>query len=385
MKIFVFTGALILVIVLSSLMITAFWGGKAEKIPEKPVLIFRDDMTVAEFGAQNNLPDSLLKKIFGLQTQQNQQSKLSDHGLSHEEISTKIDQNLALIAESESKNWIKIRIKFALWFAFLIFILILVIKAKITAANRKWFYVAALIIFGILLGSDPSPMGTVKDAIVLFGSKRVIFPPRMIALGAFLLMVIFANKFICSWGCQLGALQDLIFRFNRNAADTKGIIKQYKIPFVISNSIRILFFVVFTAIAFLFATDIVELIDPFKIYNPVHIGLAGGIFIVALILTSVFVYRPWCHLFCPFGLVGWFLEKISLFKINVNYETCIACNKCAQACPSTVMEAILKRERIIPDCFACANCIETCPTDSIQLSRRRREKPPKGKFKSKQS
>jgi hypothetical protein len=24
---------------------------------------------------------------------------------------------------------------------------------------------------------------------------------------------------------------------------------------------------------------------------------------------------------CPFGLVGWIVEKVSLFKINVNYQT----------------------------------------------------------------
>jgi formate hydrogenlyase subunit 6/NADH:ubiquinone oxidoreductase subunit I len=46
------------------------------------------------------------------------------------------------------------------------------------------------------------------------------------------------------------------------------------------------------------------------------------------------------------------------------------------------MNAILKRENMIPDCFACANCIDVCPTDSICLGAGKREMPPEGKFKA---
>jgi formate hydrogenlyase subunit 6/NADH:ubiquinone oxidoreductase subunit I len=78
--------------------------------------------------------------------------------------------------------------------------------------------------------------------------------------------------------------------------------------------------------------------------------------------------------------VGWIVEKISIFKIHVDYDTCIACEACAKACPSSVMEAILKRERTIPDCFSCATCIGVCPTNSIRLKSGKRTMPPEGKF-----
>jgi NAD-dependent dihydropyrimidine dehydrogenase PreA subunit len=100
-------------------------------------------------------------------------------------------------------------------------------------------------------------------------------------------------------------------------------------------------------------------------------------------VASLFVYRPWCHFFCPFGLVGWIVEKKSLFKIKVNYDTCTACGTCTKACPSTVMDAILKQDRVTPDCFACATCIESCPTDSIHFAAGKRSKPPAGKFDKK--
>jgi polyferredoxin len=227
-------------------------------------------------------------------------------------------------------------------------------------------------------------MGTVKDAIHLYGSTGAIFPPRMIALTVFLVIVFAANKYICAWGCQVGVLQDLIFRLNQTGK-TKAIMgNQVKIPFALSNSIRFIFLGIFTIVAFVWSFDIIGPFDPFKIYKPAFLGMTGVIFVGILLIMSLFVYRPWCHFFCPFGLVGWLVEKVSRIRISVDYETCIACQKCATTCPSTVMGAILRQDKkTIPDCFACYACREICPTESISFSTRKRTLPPPGHFDKK--
>ena len=157
---------------------------------------------------------------------------------------------------------------------------------------------------------------------------------------------------------------------NRTRRSSKAILgRQIKVPFVLTNSIRVLFFGVFTLSALLWGLDIIDPVDPFKIYNPAHLGITGAIFVAILLFASLFVYRPWCHFLCPFGLVGWLVEKISLVRIRVNYGTCIACQRCVTACPSTVMGAIYRGDKLtIPDCFACYTCREVCPTDSISFS-----------------
>ncbi|MEW6335139.1 MAG: 4Fe-4S binding protein [Thermodesulfobacteriota bacterium] len=372
--------ALIAAVIVLSLGASGLWQGKPEKIPDDVPLVFQDGMTIAEFGRINALPNAVLKNAFELQSREDTEKKLDTLNLSRGDIAERITRSRVLEAEYESKNWVKIPLKFALWVLFLATVFVLMRRKKITAGIRKVLYLSAIVAFGILLGSDPSPMGTVKDAIALYGSKGVIFPPRMIALTVFLLLVVIANKFICSWGCQLGTLQDLIFRLNRDKGDRKGIVRQYRPPFHWTNGIRIAFFLIFTWAAFAWAADLIETIDPFRIYKPATIGLAAGIFIGFILTASLFVYRPWCHFFCPFGLVGWFLEKISLFKIVVHNETCIGCRACEKACPSTVMGAILMQDRTVPDCFACGTCIEVCPTDSIRLAAGRRTRPPEGKF-----
>jgi len=371
---------LVAAVVTLSFISSRLWGSKPEGLSQTKSLAIQDDMTVAQYGRRNELPPMLLKKVFGLQSPPDRQRFVGDFGMSTDEIVKKTQGLLALRAEHGSKNWVKIFVKFGLWLAFLSFVFVLMLRHRISARNRTWLLLAAVLIFGVVLGSDPSPMGTVKDAVVLLGAKGVLFPPRLIAFGVFLLLVIVANKFICSWGCQLGTLQDAIFRLNRDKQDRKGLFGQFNVPFVVSNSVRVAFFLAIVVFAFGWATDIVEGIDPFKVFKPQMLGAIGIAGAGAILVLSLFTWRPWCHFFCPFGLAGWVTEKISLFKIQVDYDKCIACEACAEACPSTVMDAILKRDRILPDCFACGTCIETCPTKAISLKAGRRTRPPAGKF-----
>ncbi|MHB0995435.1 MAG: hypothetical protein ACYC2I_03585 [Elusimicrobiales bacterium] len=69
--------------------------------------------------------------------------------------------------------------------------------------------------------------------------------------------------------------------------------------------------------------------------------------------ASLFIYRPWCHIFCPFGLAGWVAEKISVYRVRVD------CGKCV----------------------ACGDCLAACPSGAVAFSAVRRQLPPPGKFK----
>lgn len=369
-----FASALLLagLVVAGSYFSARLWGEKPERAGAANLrLSYAAGMTAEEFAEVNGLPREVAAAAFASRASM---PLYSIEDLPPDGLRASVERELALYNEHASKNWRKIALKFVMWFAFLAAVFQLLRRGLVKGALRNWLYFSSALLFGVALGSDPSPMGTVKDAIVLYAGSGAVFPPRLIALGVFLLLVVLANKFICSWGCQVGVLQDLLFRFGRG-----GGLRQYKIPFSITNTVRVLVLVAVTAAAFI-GSDIIGYVDPFKIYNPLVVSAWGWAFITLLLTASLFVYRPWCHFFCPFGLAGWLAEKISVYRVTVDYGKCVACGACERACPSTVMGAILKRDRAIPDCFSCGDCLAACPHGAVAFSADRRQLPPPGKF-----
>lgn len=222
-RVILLLGMLLSTVIGTSHVSTRIWGGKPEKIPGDIELVLSPEMSIKEFGNKNNIPGPVLKKVFQLKQKQDLHKKISEMAITGSEIEDEIKKAVALQEEHQSKNWVKIPVKFGLWFVFLGVCFYLIRKGKITPGTRKILYLAAVLIFGVILGADPGAMGTVKDAVALYGAKGVIFKPRMIAMIVFLLLVLLANKFICGWGCQIGTLQDVIFRLNRNRKDSKGM------------------------------------------------------------------------------------------------------------------------------------------------------------------
>jgi Pyruvate/2-oxoacid:ferredoxin oxidoreductase delta subunit len=358
--------------------------GKREVYPDiKTPITFYNRMTLKKFAKLNKIPEPVVKKAFNPE-KGNLQRKLNSFKYDKKTKAKEIHKLFTKFSSVEKKNWSKIYLKFALWIAGLFLMLLVIKKRKFTVKSRKWIYLGSFALFGIAFGGDPSPMGTVKDAITSYGLFHTLFVPRFIALGVFLLFVVIANKSICAWGCPFGTLQDFLFRQNRDPKDRKTKFGQIKIPFIFTNSVRIIFFVVMTVMAMFWAIDFVEIINPFTIFSPYYLTGMGMAVVFSLLFMGLFVYRPWCTLFCPFGLVGWLFEKLSIIKIRVDYDKCVSCKMCAKSCPTTTMEAILQQKKVvIPDCFACMNCVETCPKDAISFTCGKRAKPPKDKFKNK--
>lgn len=249
--------------------------------------------------------------------------------------------------------------------AFPIIGFLLIRKQLLSPSLRKWLLLALLIFAGVMLPVSPNPM----ERFDLVLNKSVHGLPGV--LGA-LLVVVLANKIACGWACQLGALQDLIFRINRNPKDTKGLVKQYKVPFKVSNTIRIVFTLLVVLLALILAVDIYMPLDPMLAFDPALLGALGLAVLAFVLVASLFIYRPWCYFFCPFGLLGWLSEKYSMYKIKVDPTTCTSCQLCQKACPSNTMNAILNDEKTVPDCFMCGTCIGACPKGSVSFSRTRK-------------
>jgi polyferredoxin len=76
---------------------------------------------------------------------------------------------------------------------------------------------------------------------------------------------------------------------------------------------------------------------------------------------------------CPIAWISGFLNRFSLFKIELNRESCKNCGICDEKCYIVAMEpakfSLYKPKGIRPgDSYACSKCLEcvaVCPNDSL--------------------
>ncbi|MDQ7799408.1 MAG: 4Fe-4S binding protein [Candidatus Edwardsbacteria bacterium] len=338
-----------------------FWvAASAEEIRTGEILV-DTALTISGIAQANGIPEAKLLK--GLKLEPGATLlKLSQAGRSTEQASSVIRKIKVVQATENAKDWRLILSKFALWIIGLKVATILLMKKGVTGRIRLIWMIGTALLYGFILGSDPNPMGTVKDAIVLYGTEGVVFPPRMAALGVFLLLVFVSNKSICGWGCHFGALQDAV---------SFSPVKKFKLPFWLTNGLRITVLAGIILAVFAWRLDWVGLIDPFKVFNlkMADIGLGGVLFISLMLILSLFFYRPWCQLFCPFGLAGWVVEQFSLLSPRIDRRECIKCLNCVRVCPTRAMEGIYDDRKIHADCFACGRCIGNCPVKAIKWDR----------------
>lgn len=106
-------------------------------------------------------------------------------------------------------------------------------------------------------------------------------------------------------------------------------------------------------------------VDPyFALFNfwSDEVTIGGLIVLGIIILSSLFIERPWCKYACPFGALVGLTNFFSIFKIRRNQSSCISCNACTKACPMNI-DVAKKTVVIDHQCIRCGICTsdDQCP------------------------
>lgn len=244
--------------------------------------------------------------------------------------------------------------------------IILLFLNQFNTRNRTIFLLFTFITFGVVtiffhvLFLSPSPVcATTKPFI--YGPK----PPFFATILVIGVLSIIATKGFCGNACPVGALQELLYRI-----PILKKIKRNRIPFKVSNSIRIFLAILFIIIAFAFGTSIYYYINLFDLIHwefdmPLLELVEFIVFTLLILFLSMIFFRPFCYLICPMGLFTWILEQFSIMKVRVKKDTCDMCGACEIASPCPAIKDIVNNKKIKADCHLCGICLDSCSKNAI--------------------
>ncbi len=113
-------------------------------------------------------------------------------------------------------------------------------------------------------------------------------------------------------------------------------------------------------------------IGPFKVaFNLFSANLTGYILLGILLLSSLFIYRPFCKAICPAGLIFGWITKIPGASILGIKSSCTGCKTCSTSCD---INAITRKDKISKldnqECIMCGECMNDCNLKSIKPFRK---------------
>lgn len=200
--------------------------------------------------------------------------------------------------------------------------------------------------------------------------------------GFFIIMGTFMGRFVCGYLCPFGLFQDLLnkipLRFKVSTFKFDKILRYFKY----------LVLIVFVVLMPIFITDIIgqgfpwfcKLICPagtleggvpLVLLNDAMRSTVGLLFgwkffiLIAVIILSVIIYRPFCKYVCPLGAIYSLFNPISAFKYSINTDKCINCKMCAQICK---MGCNSVENPNSMECIRCGKCRSICPEKAIEYT-----------------
>ena len=188
-----------------------------------------------------------------------------------------------------------------------------------------WTSVFSLLYFGFYREGCICSIGSIQNVVLAIFDPTYTIP--LTALLFFLIPLIFAlfsGRTFCAGACPLGAIQDLI------------VLRPIELPKWLQKVLGFIPYL-YLGLAVLYAATKSEFIicryDPFvgifRFNAEFQMFVLGGLFL----LIGIFVARPYCRFFCPYGvLLGW-MSKFSSKHLSITPAECIQCKLCVPSCP----------------------------------------------------
>ncbi len=174
----------------------------------------------------------------------------------------------------------------------------------------------------------------------------------------------------CSWGCFYGGLDEGFSRLTKRPLIKKIDPLWTYLPFAVLLAVVLLSALALSPVycewlcpykavtEFAAITSITTLVQTI-----IFVLLFVGLVIVLPLLTK---RRTQCGLFCPFGAMQSFTNKLNVFAVRIDREKCLDCGRCIRECPTfSLDEQSVKAGRARLTCAKCGRCVDVCPRDAV--------------------
>lgn len=192
-----------------------------------------------------------------------------------------------------------------------------------------------------------------------------IHSSALMLMGLVFLLTVFLGPVFCGWVCPLGTFQEWIGKIG------KRIFRERYNNFVpkrVDGFMRYIRIIVLLWVIYITAKTgllVFTNVDPYYALFNFWTGEVAVQALVILALTalgSLFVERPWCKYLCPYGALLGFANKLKVFKLYRDENTCISCDLCSKSCPMNIDVANSKSISQL-QCISCFECTSenVCP------------------------
>ena len=194
-------------------------------------------------------------------------------------------------------------------------------------SRRGIFYLTifSLVYFGFWREGCVCPIGAIQNVTLALFDSTYAVPVTVIFFFALpLVFTLFFGRTFCAAVCPLGAIQDLV------------LIHPLQLPRWLEYPLGLLGYVYLGAAVLFAATGSAFIIcqyDPFVSFFRLSGSLEILILGVCFLLIGLFIGRPYCRFFCPYGAILRILSKFSRWRVTTTPDECIQCRLCENACP----------------------------------------------------
>ena len=218
-----------------------------------------------------------------------------------------------------------------------VFVLLAVLSLASWLAIKKrsrkgllWLSLFSLIYFGFYRDGCICSIGAIQNvALSIFDPTYAISLTALLFFILPLLFALFFGRTFCAAACPLGAIQDLL------------VINPISIPSWIRKTLGFIP-VIYLGLSVLFAATGSDFIicryDPFvgifRMDGPFLMIFLG----ITFLLLGMFYARPYCRVFCPYGVILGWLSRFSKWHLSITPSECIKCKLCKDSCPFDAIE-----------------------------------------------